>query len=412
MLQVNEHMRSTLCHGISDDAFDALVESIYNREQSSDAKKTLLRQHLNQMSHRRAVWSQDDDLTSRISDALSFLALNLGIGSHLDHFKKYMDRIADAHTFYQFFGLSGEHCGWELDALDIYNYTRNEQNISTIKEVLYALTRPQAAFFHEYVQIARYEKNQWYLILRVLIPLVVIAISLVFIFSIIAPLAISEMLEFLLFFPALYLSMALASAYVELKNQAYTNLMAWWWGDVYSTPAFHVNPRLLQAFVTPELAQTIADFYTSSLKECDAIDAQYRCKPKGTLSSAEMEEQKEIILRKSTLLLEWYDVHSHHDLGYDKIPSIIQNRLQKEHVRTSQQLKKDSELYVEHFIDELQDHISTSTGVQATESMRGLFFSRSHGTSHLGMRCADRHKKIDQMDSIYSSLVAVEALRG
>ncbi|HBI21142.1 MAG TPA: hypothetical protein DDY37_00895 [Legionella sp.] len=303
VVQAKEHLGCILFNAVSQDQVNSLIPIIYDPKKNRDEKKTLLRQYSNLANRHAPVSLHGDDVTSVISDALSYIAFNIGITSSLDKMKRYLDRIADAHTFYQFFGLAGEHCGWELEAIDMYNYTRNQENISTIKEVLYALITPQHAFFHEYVQIARYEKNQLNLIIRVLIPLVVIALFLVLTFSLMAPLVISEMLEFLMFFPALYLATAVASAYVELKNQAYTNLMVWWWGDIYSTPAFHVNPRLLKAFSTPELAQSIADFYTSSLKACDAIQAQYTSKPKGTLSADELASRKEMIHRKSTLLL-------------------------------------------------------------------------------------------------------------
>lgn len=402
LLQAKKQIGCILNPSLSSDDLEHLIKIMYHPQPSSENKKTLLHRHLSPLHNSSNVWNQRGHFDWSISSALSSLARNVG----LTNIKQYMDRIADAHTFYQFFGLSAEHGGWQLDSLDLYNYTRNQENISALKKVLYALIKPQHAFFHEYVQIARYEKNALSIIIRVLIPILVVALFLVLTFELIAPLVISELLEFLMFFPALYLSMGAASAYVELKNQAYTNFVVWWWGDIYKTPAFQVNPRLIESFHGAELAQSIADFYILSLKECDQIEREYALIPKGTLTSKQLSDQNDVIVRKSMLLLEWYDLHSHDDLGCDETSSIIKDRLRIDGLYTHKQLKKDTSRYVDLFVDELRDNLSPPIEPQIIEATRWPFFNQNRATIHLGEKCAAHYEKIACIDSIYSQLGA------
>ena len=400
--QARDQMGCIVSHSIQSDVLYPIVQTIYHPKRSTLERKTTLEPYLKPFQYRNAIWNQPDQHPAwwSVYNALSYITEHVGISN----VKEYMNRIADAHTFYQFFGLTNEHGGWQLDYLDLYNYNRNQENISTLKAIFYALISPLHAFFHEYVQIARYEKNQFNIMIRALIPILIVSLFLVCIFSFMAPLAISELLEFLFFFPALYAAIGAASAYVELKNQTYTAFISFWWGDLYQTPAFQVNARLLTSFNDPTLAQSIADFYICALKECDLKEQEFALIPKGTLTTSQLNDRKNNFIRKSTLLLEWYDLHSHEDLGCDETPMIIKKRLYTDGLSEHEQLKSNTTRYADRLIEEVDMHLKPNRNEPTAATSRWPFFSLEQQTRKLGQQCTDHQEKLTRIESIYSQL--------
>lgn len=388
--QARNQMGVILSRTIDLHTLHKLAIEIYLSKKDIKEKRNTIDQYMN----RHPIWEQRVQPPT-LSMSISYLAQHVDVSN----IKRYMDRIGDAHTFYQFFGLSTEHGGWELDYLDLYNYNRNRESISSAKAVLYALISPLHAFFHEYVQIAQYEKNALSIMIRALIPILIIGLFLGGTLSLMAPLAVSELLEFLFFFPALYAAIGVASAYVELKNQAYADFITFWWGDIYQTPAFQVNPRLLRSFDDDlERAQSIADFYILSLKACDKKEQEYALIPKGTLTTNQLDDRKKNIIRKSTLLLEWYDIHSNDALGSDETQSIIKLRLDTDGQDEHQQLGHNTTHYRDLFLSEVDTHLNEPT----RQTNPCLFFSLKNETRNVGQRCAKHEEKLARIESIYS----------
>ena len=384
-----------------------LAQHIYDPTCERATKQQRLEQQLEQSKRRHEMWLLRDkeDLLHHwtIKGALSRLVNNV-VTSNLS---EYMSRIADAHTFYQFLGLSTENGGWELDYLDLYNYARHQESIATAKNVLYVLMKPLHAFFHEYVQLARYEKNMLNIVLRALIPIIMVGIFLVLSYSLVMPFAIHELLEIVMIIPTLYLSLAGASGYVMLKNHISSACTAYWWGDMYKTPAFQVNERMLSAFQNePKLAQSIADYYTNSIKESDQIERDFAKIPAGCLTSDELDSRKNNLTRKSTLLLEWYDIHSNLELGADKTPSIVSNRLHLDGKTTYDKFSQESETFIEYFLDDVDkqiDEIRQQPSIHS--SSNHLFFSRSSRAEAQGKACVGQLEKIACIETIYPRCV-------
>ncbi len=388
--QARNQMGVILSRNIDPNTLYSLAKEIYLSKKDIKEKRNTIHQYMNLHS----IWNQRVQPPT-LSMSISYLAQHVDVSN----IKRYMDRIGDAHTFYQFFGLSTGHGGWELNYLDLYNYNRNRESISSAKAVLYALISPLHAFFHEYVQIAQYEKNALSIMIRALIPILIIGLFLGGTLSLMAPLAVSELIEFLFFFPALYAAIGVASAYVELKNQAYADFITFWWGDIYQTPAFQVNPRLLRSFDDDlERAQSIADFYILSLKACDKKEQEYALIPKGTLTTNQLDDRKKNIIRKSTLLLEWYDIHSNDELGCDETPSIIKRRLHTDGLDERQQLIQNTTRYTDLFLGEVDTHLNEP----ARQTNPCLFFSLKNETRNVGQRCAEHEEKLARIESIYS----------
>ncbi len=380
---------------------DIAVE-IYLSSLSIIDKKNKLAKYLKHDldTNKRWIALQDRKNQEAYSNRLALSSLQQFVHNNFNEYLDYLNRIADAHTFYQFFGLSTEHRSWELDYLDIYNYSRAQENVRGIRNIMHVLLIPQQALFHEYTQIAKYEKNRLNIILRAIIPIMVIGVCMVLFFSLLMPVVIPELLEIFMLIPALYLATAAASLYVEFKNQVYTSMMSYWWGDFYQTPAFQVNDRMLRAFQNDRSkAELVQTFYIKSLKETEQIEKQFLSFPSGTLTSEEIKAYQENIIKKSTLLLEWYDIHSNERLGSDETPNIVKNRLDKECHAELAEWDKNRRQYANEFIDAFEDH-----KVRNAAQTSWQFFRPNTGVKKLSDTCQMHQEKIALAETIYQNV--------
>lgn len=380
---------------------------IYDLKSTSEDKKVWLIEQLKPTVARNKMWEAQDRAKyfEPYFKPPTFSSVFNNIIS--DEAREYLNRIADTHTFYQILGLSTENGGWELDYLDLYNYSRNEESIYSLKNVLYTLIKPQHALFHEYVQIARYEKNMFNIVFRAVVPILVMGLFIVIGFDLIAPFVIPELVEFLMIFPALYLASAAASVYVELKNIGYRAFIDYWWGDIYNTPEFQDNGRMLKAFKNDStLVKSITDFYTSNLRECDKIERNLIKESKGGLSQEQLDAQKSNKIRVLTLLMEWHKIESEPELGYDKIPAIVKARLYEDGLIEYKKLNLDVALYVNKFVDELDTHLKTNTTSQM-DNNRWSFFSNGHESDLLKQRCIAEKQKIACIETLYPQVASM-----
>lgn len=271
--------------------------------------------------------------------------------------QKYIDDIANAHIVYRFLGLSSENMvlglGYEgltgpyINLLDLYNYHRNRTAIAEGLGILHTLSIPFRLFFYEYADIARFEENPLVICLKAFLPFFVMGVILSCAYTVLLPLAAHAFLEYLLFIPTLYLSIAAAGVYIQYKNSTYTAMLEWWYGSLYMAPQFHANQRIESAFLNnEELSTQVARYYANSLEECDRIEQYYavRLSERG-LDDVQMSRRKSNLKLKFDLYMEWYDLHDRQDLGTNRIPDIVTARLRSDGKRLREKIKDYSDTW-------------------------------------------------------------------
>lgn len=254
--------------------------------------------------------------------------------------KEFLNKLADAHAFIQATGFSTQNESSFLAILDIYNYGRTAEQIAETRKIISSLLNPFLSLYREYRDIAFYEKNGYRKILRTVMPLLVVAAFVTLVAALLAPLAIPELAFTIILIPTLFLGMVLATKYVEIKDKVYKALREIYYGSPFQIPEFQVNARMVMAFSTEENAQVVRDFYIQELQVCDEIEAFYQASGEnGVLRQGELENRKENLIRRHSLCLEWYDIHSNANLGYEKVPQLILNRLTETGGREYEALK-------------------------------------------------------------------------
>lgn len=304
----------------------------------------------------RSEWPNPSSYTERL-----FARVEESLGFLLKHpaniTQKYVNDIANAHTVYRFLGLSSENMvlgiGFEgvprpyANLLDLYNYHQNRIAIAEGLGILQTLSIPFRLFFSEYADIARVEENPLSICVRAFIPFFVMGVILSCAYTILLPLAAHAFLEYLLFIPTLYLSIAAAGVYIQYKNSMYTAMLEWWYGSLYMAPQFHANQRIQSAFSNDEeLSTQVAKYYANSLEACDRIE-QWYAERHTHLKDEEILARKINLKLKFDLYMEWYDLHDRQDLGIDRIPDIVLGRLHSDNKRLRGKIKNYSERWCE-----------------------------------------------------------------
>lgn len=260
--------------------------------------------------------------------------------------RDYVHEIAHAHAVYRFFGLSSETMilgvgreGLCLNFLDLYNYHYNRKAIAEGLGIFQSLQIPLRSFFDEYVEISKFEKNPLYICLRAFIPFLVMGVILTSMYTLLLPLAGHVFLEYLLFIPTLYLSIAASSVYIDYKNSMYTVALTWWYGSLYHAPQFQSNERILSGFKADvTLSTSVAAYYAHSFEACDRREQKYASLA-STLTCEEVQNREKNQKYKFDLYMEWYDIHDRKNLGIDIIPDIVLERLKRDHERLEQKMK-------------------------------------------------------------------------
>ncbi|OCH98300.1 hypothetical protein A8135_12145 [Legionella jamestowniensis] len=254
--------------------------------------------------------------------------------------KEFLNKLADAHAFIQATGFSTQNESSFLAILDIYNYGRTAEQIAETRRIISSLLNPFLSLYREYRDIAFYEKSGYRKILRTVMPLLVVAAFVTLVAALLAPLAIPELAFTIILIPTLFLGMVLATKYVEIKDKVYKILREVYYGSPFQIPEFQVNARMVAVFGTEEKAQVVRDFYVQELQVCDETEAFYQASGEsGILRQEELENRKENLIRRHSLCLEWYDIHSNVNLGYEKVPQLVLNRLTETGGREYEALK-------------------------------------------------------------------------
>lgn len=248
--------------------------------------------------------------------------------SSIQEKKQFFDKMADAHGFIQAIGFSTQNENSVLAILDFYNYTRYAGDILEHKKIFFSLLQPFKSIYDEYKNIALYEKNVFSKIFRTVMPLIIIAAFMVLIGSLLAPWILPELVFFIVAIPALYLGIVLAAQYITVKNDVFYFFRTLYYGGAYKIPEFQANERMLKIFGDKELVDEIKEFYIKELKQCDAKEQFYKKNLSfGLLSHEEIKDRKNNLQRRHTLCMEWYDIHSNTELGFDKVKQLIAPRI-------------------------------------------------------------------------------------
>ena len=259
-----------------------------------------------------------------------------------DKMHEFVGRIADAHAFIQATGFSTQNESSFLAILDIYNYNRYNRQIAETKTIAAHLLSPLQVLYDEYKDIALYEKNGYWKTFRMAMPILIILgfIILVAIAFALIPLALPELVFTATTIAAFFFGTALAIKYISTKNQIYKYCRNQYYGGAFEIPEFQVNDRMISAFGNQEHANWIRNYYIDELKRCDKIETDYQTKHiQGLMTQEDIESRKENIKKRHQLCLEWYDIHSNKDLGFETVAKIAQRRLQNAIAEEYQTLK-------------------------------------------------------------------------
>lgn len=382
--------------------WQAIIEHMYAPNIATEQKIADLIHRLNQdWVYQKPIWAT---ISYNIKNSLNYL-----LQYPIQGAQTYVNDIANAHAFYRFFGMSSDNivCGLQFELgertnglpivnlLDLYNYHKNRKSIKEALNIWQALRIPLNLFLDEYLEIGRFEKNPLKICLRAFIPFVVMAFFLTLGYSLVLPLATHVFLEYLLFMPSLYLSIAGASLYLHIRNEAYTNLMAWYYNGYFNCPLFQANERLKLALNEPSNTQKnhstatlVAKYYTQKFEECEQIEAHFS-KRKSFMNSTEIAQLVQCSKLKFELYLEWYDIHERVDVPIDQIPQIILNRLKKDRSDLLQQVRASNEEYVTKY------------------SQHNLTFFRHSKNSQLRDDCALRNRKLIELESLACKITSV-----
>jgi hypothetical protein len=236
----------------------------------------------------------------------------------------FLNRMANAHALIQLTGGSTQNENSAFAWIDFYNYLRH---VDGIEDARLTLTEtciyPFVPIYFEYQKIAQNETSYLLKITKVVTPLLIIAGFVVGVAALIAPLAIPEAAFIVLLVPTLYLGLALASAYVMIKDTLYQAFHTAWHLGKYNIPEYNVSQSMKLAF--DDDAKKIRDYYIQEIKACETTQQNYASKP--ALSTQDIEKQLANSRRHKILLLEWYDIHGNTKLAYDKTSKIALGRL-------------------------------------------------------------------------------------
>ncbi|NCT56437.1 MAG: hypothetical protein GW760_01815 [Legionella sp.] len=337
-----------------DGIFGFLFKNRCNLQKLLEMIHTLSFKSLQEVIHNQ--WPDPASCTERfltgVEDSLGFLLKNPA-----NITQKYANDICNAHMVYRFLGLSSENMvlglGYEgvpipyVNLLDLYNYHQNRIAIGEALGILQTLGIPFRVFFNEYADIARFEDNPLVICLRAFLPFLVMGVILSFAYTLLLPLAAHAFLEYLLFIPTLYFSIAAAGVYIQYKNSTYTAMLEWWYGSLYMAPQFHANQRIESAFLNDEALSTqVARYYANSLEACDRIEQYYAtCLSETGLNDEQMLKRNNNRKLKFDLYMEWYDLHDRQDLGTNRIPGIVLARLSSDERHLRKKLKEYSDTW-------------------------------------------------------------------
>lgn len=271
---------------------------------------------------------QEPDNISGLAEMVNSLSSLFWQSKAVNKVTEFVNDVSDTHALFQTTGLSSQNEGSLLAILDLNNYRRYKAQIVETKSIFASLLKPFMPLYDEYKDIAAHEKNAFKKILRIVMPMLIIALIFIGVGALLAPLGLPELVFLLIAIPLLIVSLAAAAKYVTLKNDVSQYLTEKWHGGPFEIHEFQINDRMIHIFKSEQTAEIIRRIYVKELETCDALEASYRAKyEKGTLNKDELLLRKENMEKRLSIAMEWFDIHSNSDLGTDQVPKIVIKRL-------------------------------------------------------------------------------------
>lgn len=285
---------------------------------------------------------------SDILQSLSYLWNNKTANDLSNRTTDFLSQVADAHAFIQATGFSTQNENSFLAILDIYNYGRYHKQISETKSIFFSLLTPLHPLYEEYKDIAFYEKNGLWKLVRILMPIIIIVAVILAVALMLAPLGLPELAFTIACVPAFILGLALAAKYVAVKNDVYKYARSLYYGGFFEIPEFRINLRMEDAFGNKTNAEWVRQYYIDAIKHCDDNEKEYtKCYEKGLLTDETIQLRKQNINKRHELCLEWCDIHHNKNLGVENVLSIALNRLrqsaEKEYTQLEMVLEQELE---------------------------------------------------------------------
>ena len=279
-------------------------------------------------------WEIYFDLTGSLKPIQKVLLKKLN--SYSEPIYQYFEEMQSAHLFYRFFGISSDHMVLGTNAenpwlpfVNIFDYSMYHKNRKTIHDAMNvwnALFKPLKPFFHEYVEMAQTEKNLFAMMFRALMPFLIMSLVLSLGYAAVLPLAYHQLIEYIFFIPAFYFSIVIASQYIQIKNYLYLQFVQLYYGSIYKTAYFQADETLVRTFQSKELADQVAEYYTSGLEQCDKIEKAYQ---NYHLNTQHIDARQDNIKLKTELSKEWRDFKTS-SISIEKIAKTFADRLQKD----------------------------------------------------------------------------------
>ena len=336
--------------------FSIGITLYYSHESAANKTKVLKKEFQSYLDEHKITRGEFflDELNASLSSLLHKTLQSMG----LQKTKEQVDRIANVHLLFGILGLR-EPSGAILEGLDVYNYLSFSEEVSHFKTVFLAMLKPVRSFFNEYVQISRIEKDRWTCILRAIMPILIMTCFVAFFFSLLVPFAMHAIIEIMMLIPVLYVSMVLASSYVDLKNMLAEKAIIYFYGSRYEHPDYLVNDRLLAGFENnQQIAAEVRGYYVFCFTECDEIKSLLAAKfQKGCLREDESQLYEAMIQREVLLKAEWFDIHDNHYLASDKIKAIFYNRLNLDAAEARKNIAHEGNVYIESLVKEMEQQL-------------------------------------------------------
>lgn len=400
---LTDQLQVLLQGSIAEDQLDEAAQALHQaaggqREWSTktwfDLYQRELLAALNQQTHFKAghTWKgQQAANLAAIQGSLSWLFQNVSQYEPV----RFLNEVGEAQLFFQYCGFTTQSGGIIADFFDFYNFARQRETINEIKSITAVLVAPHRHLINEYRHIAKYEKNVWHIFFRALMPVMVMGLFLAGVCMLLTPLALPEIFSILMMIPALYVGAAIASGYIDLRNQLATGFHVFWWGGTYNTPEFQVNARMVEAFGQPNAA-CVRTFYVEELDACAKIEEAFVLRSKdGLLSETDIAARNKNLIRRNTLALEWYDMHSNFKVGFDKAPMVFGQRIYQDSVVSYESHQKSSKEYVVNIIEQLSKKEAYTQSPRLERS--GFFQFHDEQTNDKLKQCAESSRQLKRL---------------
>lgn len=283
----------------------------------------------------------------------------------------FIKRLAATHGLIQYMGFATQNEASWMAGLDFYNYCEYAAELEQARGVLASIGRLFYPLYREYRDIAQYEKNSFFKLIRVLMPVVIPLILLVLALTLLSFLGVPELALFFVAIPVLFLGLYSSTLYVLAKDSVYHKIRTLYYGDEYALPEFQLNDRLRLLFGAQ--AKSIRDFYIALIKEAKQKESKYRAQI--VLTVEEKEDRDENQQDLLALQVEWLDIHNNVEAPREEVLSLVRTRVTKFYNRSLAAFKKEYHSPIKCFLQPLQEAYCTGKAPASDPSYSKTFWS-------------------------------------